>query len=92
MTWMLILSYKNRVTRDLIPKKKKKFTAFLLSVRDLQFYWSMSTHSFFELRMKKAVDAVRFHKCRLPDSPQQAGPLKAKWRKTPFVSIQNEAL
>ena len=71
---------------------KKSFTVFLLSVRDLQFYWSMSTHSFFELRMKKAVDAVRFHKCRLPDSPQQAGPFKAKWRETPFVSIQNEAL
>ena len=42
--------------------------------------------------MKKTVDTVRFHKCRLPDSPQQAGPFKAKWRETPFVSIQNEAL
>ena len=113
VTWMFF-PYKKQSHKESNTLEEKSFTVFLLSLRDLQFYWSMCKHSFFEPRMKKAVDAIAVVAIywllddkegfirrstlskmqRLQNSPQlqRASQLRANWRKTPFISIQNEAL
>ena len=113
VTWMFF-PYKKQSHKESNTLEEKSFTVFLLSLRDLQFYWSMCKHSFFESIMKKAVDAIAVVAIywllddkegfirrstlskmqRLQDSPQlqRASQLRANWRKTPFISIKNEAL